>query len=182
MSEGGYKIRDQHGMYYLTFTVIDWIDVFTRKCYRDMLLDSLEYCQKEKGLAIHAYVIMSNHVHCILSSKTGKLSDTIRDFKSHTSKQIINAIQEDTESRREWMLDLFESKGLKNIRNKTYQFWQQSNHPIELHTNHFTDQKLDYIHNNPVVAGWVEKPEEYIYSSAKNYAGEMGLIEVELIL
>ncbi len=182
MSEGGYKIRDQHGMYYLTFTVIDWIDVFTRKCYRDLLLDSLEYCQKEKGLAIHAYVIMSNHLHCILSSKTGKLSDTIRDFKSNTSKQIINSIQEDTESRREWMLDLFSYKGLNNSRNKTFQFWQQSNHPIELHTNHFIDQKLDYIHNNPVKAGWVIKPEEYVYSSAKNYAGEVGLIEVELIV
>lgn len=182
MSVGGYKIRDQQGMYYLTFTVIDWLDVFTRKSYRDMLLDSLEYCQKEKGLSIHAYVIMSNHIHCILSSKTGKLSDTIRDFKSHTSKAIINAIQVDTESRREWMLPLFERKGLKNVRNKSFQFWQQSNHPIELHTNHFVDQKLDYIHNNPVKAGWVEKPEEYIYSSAKNYAGEMGLIEVELIL
>lgn len=182
MPEGGYKIRDQHSKYYLTFTVIDWIDVFTRKCYRDMILDSLEYCQKEKGLLVHGYVIMSNHVHCILSSKTGKLSDTIRDFKSHTSKQIINSIQEDNESRKEWMLALFERKGLKNIRNKTYQFWQQSNHPIELHTNHFTDQKLDYIHNNPVVSGWVEKPEEYIYSSAKNYAGEIGLIEVELIV
>ncbi|KAB2859608.1 MAG: transposase [Flavobacteriales bacterium] len=182
MSEGGYKIRDPYGMYYLTFTVIDWIDVFTRKCHRDLLLDSFEYCQKEKGLVVHAYVIMSNHMHCILSSKTGKLSDTIRDFKSHTSKQIINSIQEDTESRREWMLDLFASKGLNNSRNKTFQFWQQSNHPIELHTNHFIDQKLDYIHNNPVKAGWVQKPEEYVYSSAKNYAGEMGLIEVELIL
>ncbi|CAG0954574.1 hypothetical protein FLAV_00373 [Flavobacteriales bacterium] len=181
MLAGGYKIRDQHGIYYLTFTVVDWIDVFTRKCYKDLLLDSLEYCQKEKGLVIHAYVIMSNHMHCILSSKTGKLSDTIRDFKSHTSKQIVNSIQEDAESRREWMLLLFERKGLKNIRNKSYQFWQQSNHPIELHTNHFIDQKLEYIHNNPVKTGWVEKPEEYLYSSAKNYAGEKGLIEVELI-
>ncbi|MCL4857468.1 MAG: transposase, partial [Flavobacteriales bacterium] len=157
-------------------------DVFTRKGYMDMLLDSLTYCQKEKGLSIHAYVIMSNHVHCILSSKMGKLSDTIRDFKSYTSKELINAIQVDTESRREWILPLFERKGLKNIRNKSYQFWQQSNHPIELHTNHFIDQKLDYIHQNPVKAGWVQEPEEYVYSSAKNYAGEMGLIEVELIL
>jgi len=80
------------------------------------------------------------------------------------------------------MLPLFERKGLKNIRNKSFQFWQQNNHPIELHTNYFMDQKLDYIHNNPVEAGLVEKPEEYVYSSAKNYAGEMGLIEVELIL
>ena len=80
------------------------------------------------------------------------------------------------------MLALFERKGLTNSRNKQFQFWKQSNHPIELHTNHFTDQKLNYIHNNPVEAGWVEKPEEYLYSSAKNYAGEVGLIDVELIV
>lgn len=182
MSVGGYKIRDQNGIYYFTFTVIDWVDVFTRKCYRNILLDSFEYCQKEKGLVIYAYVIMSNHIHCILSSKTGKLSDTIRDFKSHTSKLIIKSIQEDTESRREWMLDLFANKGLNNSRNKSFQFWQQSNHPIELHTNYFINQKMNYIHNNPVKAGWVEKPEEYVYSSAKNYAGEVGLINVELIV
>jgi REP-associated tyrosine transposase len=181
VSDGGYKIRDQHGKYYLTFTVVGWIDVFTRKCYRDMLLDSLIYCQKEKDLVVYGYVIMSNHLHCILSSNSGKLSDTIRDFKSHTSKQIINAIQETTESRKEWMIPLFKDNGLNNLRNKTFQFWQQNNHPIELHTNYFIDQKLNYIHNNPVEAGWVEKPEEYLYSSAKNYAGEKGLIDVELI-
>jgi len=121
-------------------------------------------------------------MHCILSSKIGKLSDTVREFKTHTSKEIIASMHEDPESRREWMLPLFERRGLANSRNKTYQFWKQSNHPIELHTNHFIDQKLDYIHNNPVVAGWVEKPEEYLYSSAKNYVGEIGLIEVELIV
>ena len=91
-------------------------------------------------------------------------------------------MHEDPESRREWMLPLFECKGLANSRNKQFQFWKQSNHPIELHSNHFTDQKLDYIHNNPVEAGWVIKPEEYLYSSAKNYAGEIGLIDVELIV
>ena len=91
------------------------------------------------------------------------------------------AIHEEPESRRKWILALFKRKGLNNSRNKQFQFWKQSNHPIELHTNHFTDQKMNYIHNNPVEAGWVEKPEEYL-CSAKNYAGEVGLIHVELIL
>jgi REP element-mobilizing transposase RayT len=182
MSVGGYKIRDQYAKHFFTFTVIDWIDVFTRKRYKDIILDSLEHCQKEKQLVVHSYVIMSNHVHCILSSKNGKLSNTIKEFKTHTSKKIIEAIHEEPESRKEWMLALFKRKGLNNARNKQFQFWKQSNHPIELHTNHFTDQKMNYIHNNPVEAGWVEKPEEYLYSSAKNYAGEVGLIEVELIV
>jgi REP element-mobilizing transposase RayT len=182
MPEGGYKIRNQEGVYYLTFTVINWIDVFTRKRYKDILIDSLIYCQKEKGLQVYAYVIMSNHLHCVLSSKENKLSDTIRDFKTHTSKKIIASIQtEEGESRKDWMLAQFKDKGLNNKRNKKYQFWKQDNHPIELYSNYFIDQKVEYIHNNPVEAGIVEKPEEYIYSSAKNYCGEQGLLKIERI-
>ena len=73
----------------------------------------------------------------------------------------------------------FKNKGVNNKRNKKYQFWQQDNHPIELYSNYFIDQKVEYIHNNPVVAGLVEKAEEYIYSSAKNYSGEQGLLKLE---
>ena len=182
MPEGGYKIRDQKGVYYLTFTVVNWIDVFTRKRYKDMLIDSLNYCQKEKGLQVYAYVIMSNHIHCVLSSSKNNLSDIIRDFKTHTSKKILKSIKEEEgESRKDWMLEQFKNKGLNNKRNKEYQFWKQDNHPIELYTNYFIDQKINYIHNNPVEAGIVEKPEEYIYSSAKNYSGEKGLLVIDFL-
>ena len=125
---------------------------------------------------------MSNHIHCVLSCKKSNLSDVIRDFKTHTSKTIIKSIEtEDGESRKDWMLKQFKDKELINKRNKTYQFWKQDNHPIELYSNYFIDQKIDYIHNNPIVAGLVEKPEEYIYSSAKNYCGEQGLLKVEFL-
>ena len=182
MPEGGYKIRDQEGIYYLTFTVVNWIDVFTRKRYKDMLIDSLIFCQQKKGLKIYAFVIMSNHVHCVLSCKENQLSDVVRDFKTHTSKTIIKSIEtEEGESRKEWMLGQFKEKGLNNKRNKKHQFWKQDNHPIELYSNYFINQKVDYIHNNLVVVGLVEKPEEYIYSSAKNYAGEEGLLKIEFL-
>jgi putative transposase len=182
MSEGGYKIRDQEGVYYLTFTVVNWVDVFTRKRYKDILIDSLIFCQKHKGLKIYAFVIMSNHMHCVLSCKENKLSDVIRDFKTHTSKTIIKSITDEVgESRKEWMLAQFKDKGLNNKRNKNYQFWKQDNHPIELYSNYFIEQKVDYIHKNPLESGIVEKPEEYIYSSAKNYCGEEGLLKVEFL-
>lgn|SRR6056297_926845 len=97
----GYQIKDQEAAYYLTFQVVFWIDIFTRKVYRDIIIDSLKYCQKEKGFEIYAYVIMSNHVHILARSSKGELSATIRDFKKFTSKKIIDAINNENESRRE---------------------------------------------------------------------------------
>lgn len=167
-----YRIGDQNALHYLTFATVNWIDVFTGKKYRDVLIDSLAYCRKEKGLELYGYVIMSNHVHLIARAKEGfSLSNILRDFKKHTSKQIIKLIQEEPESRKEWLLQIMAEHGAKNDKNKTYQLWRNDNHPIELHTNAVIKQKLDYIHNNPVESGIVEKPEEYLYSSARNYSG-----------
>ena len=113
---------------------------------------------------------MSNHLHLIVSAKNNDLSDVLRDFKKFTSKQIIAAIENIRhESRRDWMLNIFRVQGEKNSRNKTYQFWLQDNQPQELYSPAFIFQKINYIHNNPVEAGIVEKPEHYLYSSAKDY-------------
>jgi len=172
MSKGfsSYKIGDQNALHYLTFATVNWIDVFTCKKYRDVLIDSLAYCRKEKGLELYGYVIMSNHVHLIARAKEGfALSDILRDLKKHTCKQIVKLIENEPESRREWLLQIMADHGAKNDKNKTYQWWRNDNHPIELHSNAVIKQKLDYIHNNPVEAGIVEKPEEYLYSSASNY-------------
>jgi REP element-mobilizing transposase RayT len=100
----GYQIYNQSGSYFLTLQVVDWIDIFSRKVYRDIILDSLDYCRKNKGLQIWAYVIMTNHIHCILSAENGNLSDIIRDFKRHTASKILAEIQESPESRKDWML------------------------------------------------------------------------------
>ncbi len=170
MNEGGYKIRNQAAVHFITFAVVEWVDVFTRKDYRDIVLDSIRHCQKEKGLLLHCWCIMGNHLHLIASAKNHDLSDILRDFKKFTSKQIVKAIQENQhESRKEWMLRIFLEQGKKNNRNKTHQFWRQDNQPQELYSPKFVFQKINYIHNNPVEAGIVEKPEHYLYSSAKDY-------------
>lgn len=173
MSIGGYKIRNKESIHFVTFAVVEWVDVFTRREYRDILLDSIRYCQKEKGLLLHSWCIMSNHVHFIISaadSSTNSISDILRDFKKFTAKQVIKAIQEHPgESRKQWMLDVFTAAGTANSRNKAYQFWRQENHPVELYTEAFAQQKLAYIHNNPVAAGIVGKAEAYLYSSAMDY-------------
>ncbi|MDB5209163.1 MAG: hypothetical protein JWR72_4238 [Flavisolibacter sp.] len=183
MSIGGYKIRNKEQIHFITFAVVEWVDVFTRKAYRDILIDSLRHCQEQKGLVLHAWVVMSNHVHLLASAKENNLSDILRDFKKFTSKQIIAAIKaNEQESRKDWMLKIFEEKGDTNSRNKTYQFWRQDNQPKECYSPVFTVQKLSYIHNNPVEAGLVERPEDYLYSSAKAYvSNESLLLQVDLI-
>ena len=179
-----YKFTDSDGLYFVTFTVIEWVDVFTRPQCVNIVLDSLRFCQNEKGLRIHTWVIMSNHLHLIISRKQGgnTLSEIIRDFKKYTSSQIIKWIEDDgKESRRNWMLWLFKEAGRRNSNNVHFQFWQQDSHPVELISNKFMDQKLNYIHHNPVVTGIVENPEEYLYSSARDYAGSKGLLELVFI-
>ena len=178
----GYRIKNENGLYYITFATVGWVDVFTRKIYNDILIDSLKYCISEKGLRLFTYVIMSNHIHLICSSRSGfNLSDIIRDFKKYTAKQIIKSIQTEAESRREWMMVIFEKAGKSNPNNKTYQLWRQDNHPIELYSNRVIDQKIDYIHNNPVRARWVKQAEDYLYSSAGYDAEIDSLIEIEKV-
>ena len=183
MFSGGYKIRDKNAVHYLTFAVVEWIDVFTRKDYCDIVVDSLNYCVKNKGMQIQSWIIMSNHMHLITSASEGfTLSGIIRDFKKHTSTTIVDTITKNTrESRRNWMLWIFKRAGEKNSRNKGYQFWQQDNHPVELSDIEMLKQKMDYIHQNPVRAGIVLEPEDYVYSSAIDYAGGKGLVKLEMI-
>ena len=181
MLQDGYKIRNQAAIHFLTFAVVEWVDVFTRKDYRDIVLDSIRFCQAEKGLLLHCWCMMSNHVHLIASAKHENLSDVLGDFKKFTSKKIIEAIKQNkSESRRDWMVRIFEEQGEKNSRNTNYQFWRQDNQPMELYSSAFIVQKMNYIHNNPVEAGIVEKPEHYIYSSAKDYffTKRCGLLEL----
>jgi len=183
MGIGGYKIRNPNEIHFITFAVVEWVDVFTRSCYSDLVVESLIFCQKHKGLKIYAWVIMSNHLHLIVSATEGAhLSDILRDFKKFTSKPIIKAIQENhRESRREWMLDIFKSEGQQNARNVFNQFWRQTNHPIELRSRRMKYQRLDYLHNNPVKAGIVTSPEYYKYSSAVSYISKGGLLDVEFL-
>ena len=97
----GYVIRDQTLPHFITSTVVDWIDIFTRQAYRDIVIESLDYCIKNKGMLLYGYVIMSNHIHLIIQSEEGKLSDLIRDFKKFTAKNILKKIQNSPESRKE---------------------------------------------------------------------------------
>jgi putative transposase len=178
-----YKFHHPENAYFVTLTIVNWIDVFTRILYREILIDSLKHCIKHKALQIYAWVIMSNHVHMIISTTDKTLPEIMRDLKRHTSKALLQAITDNTqESRKEWMLWHFKRAGQYNPNNKDYQLWQQGNHPIELYGNEVMQQKLDYIHYNPVTTGWVDEPHHYLYSSARDYASGKGLIDVILMI
>jgi REP element-mobilizing transposase RayT len=177
----GYQIKDQEGLYYLTFQVVDWLDIFTRQTYRDIVIDSFRYSIENKGFQLFAYVVMSNHIHLIANSSEAKLSDILRDIKKYTSKKIVEAIQTIPESRKDWLLNRFEFRAKQHSRNKNYQLWTHENHAIYLYSQEFIAQKLEYLHQNPVRAGIVSNAEDYIYSSARNYAEMESIIEIELL-
>lgn len=170
------------GLYFLTMTVVDWVDIFTRPVYKHIIVDALKFCQEKKGLKLYAWVLMSNHLHLIAAAEEDRnLSDILRDFKQFTSRKIVITVQEESESRRHWMLHRFEFNAHLSTKVRHYKVWQDGNEAKELLSNCFIDQKLESIHQNPVRAEWVDEPGHYRYSSAANYANLSGLLEVETL-
>ena len=171
-----YKFHNPEGVYFVSFAVEGWVDVFTRNEYKNILVENLKYCQQNKGLEIFAWCVMTNHVHLVIRAKEGfSLPDILRDFKKFTSKAIKKAISDNIqESRKEWLLKQFETS-------EGFRFWRADNKPIELWSNGVIDQKIDYIHNNPVEEGLVFKAEDYVYSSAIDYTGENGMLDIIVV-
>jgi len=177
-----YKFHNPEGVYFITPTVVHWIDVFTRKEYCYIVIDALNHCIDNKGLRIHGWCIMPSHLHLLISCEDGKrLADIIRDFKQFTSKKVVREIQMIDESRREWLLKAFAQSGKKLKRIDNYKFWQDGNHPLECDRGEMLQQKLDYIHQNPVEAGMVTEAQHYVFSSAIDYAGGKGLVKISLV-
>ena len=133
-------------------------------------------------MQIHAFCIMPSHVHLIFRAEDKNPGEILRDFKTFTSKKVQKQVEENIqESRRDWMLRMMERAGKQNSNVKSRQFWQQHNKPIELWSADVIDQKVDYIHFNPVESGFVNEPEHWKYSSAVDYAGGNGLLKIDLI-
>lgn len=179
-----YKILDQEGIHFLTFTIVEWIDLFTRQVYADLFLEGLKYCQAHKSLNVYAYVIMSSHIHLIVQApENGNLSKIIQSLKSYTAKRFLDHIQDynQAESRRDWLLNHFAFNARKNRTRSPHQVWKKGNHPFLLHSPQMIRQKLNYIHQNPIVLGIVNRPEHYRYSSAANYENKEGALAVTVL-
>lgn len=179
-----YKFHNPDGVYFISFAVVEWLDVLTRNEYKDIIIDSLHYCQKEKGMEIFAWCIMTNHVHLIFRSANEQKPELlIGDFKRFTSKEIVKTIIDNPkESRKEFLLEQFLKAGSKSSNVDKYQFWLHNNKPIELWSNKVIDEKINYVHNNPVEEGLVFRAEDYVYSSAADYAGEKGIVDNVIVV
>lgn len=148
MNQGVKQTIKTDKAYFLTMTVVGWVDIFSRKNHRTTIIESLKYCQEHKGLVIFAYCIMTNHIHLIVNTNEPyMLKDTIRDFKKFTAKKILNQIEEEVESRREWMLPLFAIKAINSSKHKNYRFWQEGNHAIELFSEQFVWDKIIILYS-----------------------------------
>ncbi|MFT4679136.1 MAG: REP element-mobilizing transposase RayT [Flavobacteriales bacterium] len=172
-----YKFHNPSGAYFVSFAVVEWMDVFTRNEYKNILLDSLDYCQREKEMEVFAWCIMTNHIHLVFRSLNDEPGAILGDFKRFTSKKLIQAIiKNPKESRKSWLMEQFLKAGRNSSNVKKYQFWRHDNRPIELWSSKVIDQKINYIHMNPVAAGIVSQPEDYMFSSARDYSGANGLL------
>jgi REP element-mobilizing transposase RayT len=164
-----YKVIDSSIPNFITITVVDWVDLFIRPSYFRIIDDSLSYCIENKGLVVHAYVYMSSHLHSIVSSKGEELQNIIRDFKKFTSRELLKAINESSESRREWLLNKFSYAADRIKRGVNYKIWKNGFHPILLDTNVKLEQRLHYLHENPVSAELVYHERDWVNSSYSVY-------------
>ncbi|MHB8069107.1 MAG: REP-associated tyrosine transposase [Desulfobaccales bacterium] len=171
-----YKITDKDEPFFITSTIVEWIPVFTRKPYVDILIDALTFSRENKGLKLFAYVIMDNHFHLLISGEN--LSNTIKDLKRHTAREIIKLAESE---KKFWLLQQFKFYRLAHKSDSQYQVWQEGFHPKQIFSEETLRQKIDYIHHNPVRIGWVDKPEDWMYSSARNYLGLEALMEIDTL-
>jgi putative transposase len=174
-----YKTVTSPWPHFVTFSVHSWIDVFTRNHYRNIFVDSLNYCIENKGLVVHAWVLMTNHTHLLINVRQGDLPGVVRDFKKFTSKAIVRALEENPQESRKWIVRFLAIAGKNNVMNEEYQFWQNGYHPIHCWSKELIRQKMEYIHQNPLRAGQVGHDYEWLHRSAGDYATRVGLVKIE---
>jgi REP element-mobilizing transposase RayT len=171
-----YRITDGNYPFFVTTTTVAWIPVFTRKPYLEVLINSLNFCRQHKGLKIFAYVIMDNHIHLVVSGE--KLSDILKEFKSYTAREIVRLAGEENKI---WLLNQLQFHKHENKMESLHQVWQEGFHPKQIYSEEVLRQKVEYLHYNPVRAGLVARAEDWFYSSARNYAGLPGAMEIDVL-
>jgi len=174
MTRSRYRVIESLSPHFLTCTVVNWIPLFIDPNLIEILLASFRFMQKHNRLTIYAYVIMDSHLHFVAAS--ANLSKEIANFKSFTAHKIIDTLKEKKEIK--LLEQLAQAKALHK-KDRQFQVWQEGSHPQALQNDAMMRQKIEYIHHNPVKRGLVDDPVQWVYSSAANYAGLRGLLEVE---
>jgi REP element-mobilizing transposase RayT len=176
MGRSRYKVSLNNQAYFVTCSIVNWLPLFSNPEFAQTILDSLDFLNKAGRLILHAFVIMENHLHLIVSSPD--LQKELGDFKSFTARKILDSLKERKSNS---ILEQLRFSKKTHKRGQTFQLWQEGSHPQLIVGWEMLRQKMDYLHANPVRRGYVEDPAHWRYSSYRNYLGEKGILEVELI-
>jgi REP element-mobilizing transposase RayT len=170
-----YRILHPDHAHFVTATVVAWLPVFTTAARCDILIESLAHCRKTKGLRIYGWVILDSHFHGVLGAPD--LSQVLADLKRHTARRLIEQLQGENCS---WLLRQLRASRLAHKRESVHQVWQEGSHPQALMSDRIMEQKLEYLHNNPVKRGLVASPEHWRYSSAHEWmVGALPVLRVD---
>ncbi|UFH59972.1 REP-associated tyrosine transposase [Sulfurovum mangrovi] len=168
------KIYEPTHPHFVTCTILHWIPIFTRKESVGIILDTLKFLQKQEDFKLYAYVILENHLHMVLQSNN--LQKTMESFKKFTANEILKLLKKENVST---LLEQLKFYKKAHKREKEYQIWEEGYQTKLIQTDAMMKSKIDYIHQNPVKRGYVDEAVHWRYSSAKNYEGGDGLIEIE---
>ncbi len=177
MGRSRYKIIDEQAIHFVTCTVLHWIPIFTKIETKQIIIESLQHLQKSDNLKIYSYVILENHLHLIVSSDN--LNKSLQKFKSFTAKKILNFLITKNVKTILQQLEFYKKAHKREI---SYQFWEEGTKPKQIISDEMLNEKIEYVHCNPVKRGYVANPEDWIYSSAGSYLGNKGLLEIERLV
>ncbi|MDZ7717056.1 MAG: transposase [Balneolaceae bacterium] len=173
MGRSRYKIYEEDYPYFLTSSVVNWEPVFRRDSISNIILDSFEFLQSRREVTLYAYVIMEDHIHFIASGND--LAEKIRLFKSYTARKVIDYLKGQKEDE---VLQKFRKNTTYNVGKSEFQLWQKGFHPKQIIGDTMMVQKIDYIHKNPVEAGYINEEEDWSYSSIHNYLDQKAPITI----
>lgn len=175
-----FKTHNLNSAYFVTLTIVKWVNVLENDNYKNIIISAIKHYQQFRGLTLHGYCIMQTHLHLIAKTEgTEPLSSVLRDLKKFTSVKIVDMLKADKSEQSKKWLSVFENEGLRLKRIKNYKVWKDGNMPIELISNKYFDTKLDYIHQNAVKANFVEREEDYLFCSARNYSELPAVLDIE---
>ena len=174
MGRSRYKIYEPTHPHFVTCTVLHWLPLFTNRDSVQIILDSLTYLQKSDNMTLFSYVILENHLHLVISSDD--ISKTMQKFKSYTAFELLKLLEKNNAST---LLKQFAFHKKAHRKENSYQIWEEGFHPKLIQSEQMMFEKINYIHHNPVKRGFVDEAEHWRYSSARDYKGVDGLLEVE---
>ncbi|HVZ57360.1 MAG TPA: transposase [Chitinophagaceae bacterium] len=184
MDHGDHNQGEVSNCFFLTLTVVDWVDLFVRPVYKQVIVHSLNHFTENKGLKIYAWCLMSNHLHLMAGTREGQaISELEKEFKRFTTPKLLEGMTVEPARRRKWMMTRFENLSNKLGLLKKYQVWHTCTNPVFISPNNPLGllERVEYIHDNPVRDRIVTAAEDYLYSSARDYAGMKGLVNIHKI-